>query len=57
MKYYFISCFLNIIGHYAESEVDSLKSRLQRNLWIASFFDWSTVDQSELEGMKYIKIF
>ncbi|KAM7542851.1 hypothetical protein Aperf_G00000018334 [Anoplocephala perfoliata] len=32
-------------------DVDPLKSRLHRNLWVASLFDWSTVGQSTIDSL------
>ncbi|KAL5965524.1 Forkhead box protein J3 [Taenia solium] len=36
----------NFPAQSTDPETDLLKSRLHTNLWIASFFDWSAVDQS-----------
>lgn len=39
----------NFFAQSTDPETDLLKSRLHKNLWIASFFDWSAVDQSGIE--------
>ncbi|VDO14148.1 unnamed protein product [Rodentolepis nana] len=43
---------LDEFSAYSNShDSDSLKSKLYRNLWIASLFDWSTVSQSALNSV------